>query len=210
MNSDYEFWELLFSNEGALWKFEPSDSAFMALELFKSKNVTELLIPGIGYGRNAKLFCDHGIKVTGIEISGSAIEIAKKSGLNCKIHHGSVTAMPFDAKKYDAIYCYALIHLLNRHERRVFLRSCYNQLKHGGLMIFTVASVKMESYGEGKYISHNRYLLNNGLKVYFYDEGSVHTEFSDFGLVSFNCLEEPVKFMDGQNPLQMFYIVCEK
>lgn len=210
MNSDYEFWESLFSKEGALWKFEPSDSAFMALDLFKSKNVSDLLIPGIGYGRNAKLFCDNGMTVTGIEISDSAIEIAKKLDINGKIYHGSVTAMPFDTKNYDAIYCYALIHLLNSHERRIFLKSCYNQLRKGGLMIFTVASVKMDSYGEGKYISHNRYLLNNSLKVYFYDESSVRSEFSDFGLITFNYLEEPVKFKDGQNPLQMFYIVCEK
>jgi hypothetical protein len=38
------------------------------------------LIPGIGYGRNAKLFIDNGLKVTGIEIADSAISIADSNG----------------------------------------------------------------------------------------------------------------------------------
>ena len=64
-----EFWESKFKNEGAMWKFEPSDSAMLAMELFKSNKFKSILIPGIGYGRNAKLFCENGFNVTGIEIS---------------------------------------------------------------------------------------------------------------------------------------------
>jgi hypothetical protein len=56
-----EYWEALFKNEGALWKFEPSDSAAVALELFKSENTKQLLIPGVGYGRNAGLFHENGL-----------------------------------------------------------------------------------------------------------------------------------------------------
>lgn len=56
-----------------------------------------MLIPGIGYGRNAQIFRDNGMKVTGIEISGTAIEMAKKHyGSDMTIYHGSVTDMPFD------------------------------------------------------------------------------------------------------------------
>lgn len=36
---------------------------------FLEKNVKDILVPGIGYGRNAKVFIDNGINVTGIEIS---------------------------------------------------------------------------------------------------------------------------------------------
>lgn len=49
-----------------MYKFEPSDSAMIALELFKSNRISNILISGIGFSRNAKLFHDYGFKLTGI------------------------------------------------------------------------------------------------------------------------------------------------
>jgi len=193
-----------------MWKFEPSDSAIMAMELFESKRIKNILIPGIGYGRNAKLFIDNGFKVTGIEISESAIDLAMAYGLDCKIHHGSVTSMPYDMEQYDGIFCYALIHVLNRKERKTFLRSCYNQLKDGGIMIFVVASKETSLYGSGKCLGKDRYEITNGLKVFFYDTESVSREFSDMGMIECKVKEEPVKFMEGEEPVKMLFVVCKK
>jgi 2-polyprenyl-3-methyl-5-hydroxy-6-metoxy-1,4-benzoquinol methylase len=93
--------------------FEPTDSATLTKDFFLEKNIKDILIPGIGYGRNAKVFIDNGINVTGIEISKTAIELARQNGLNIPIFHGSVTDMPFDNKLYDGIFSFALLHLLN-------------------------------------------------------------------------------------------------
>ena len=76
------------------------------------------MIPGIGYGRNAKVFIDNGINVTGIEISKTAINLARKQRIDINIYHGSVTELPFDNKLYDGIFCYALIHLLNKYRAK--------------------------------------------------------------------------------------------
>jgi SAM-dependent methyltransferase len=205
-----EFWESFFKNEGALWKFYPSDSAFHAMKLFQLNGIHNILIPGFGYGRNAKLFIENEFKVTGIEISKSAIELAAENGINCAVHHGSVTSMPFDHEIYDGIFCYALVHLLTQKERKLFLKSCYNQLKQGGIMVFVVTNKDTEQYGRGKYLSKNRYEISKGLKVYFYDSESVLKEFSEVGLIEFSDIEEPVKFMDGQAPIKLKYIVCKK
>jgi SAM-dependent methyltransferase len=204
------FWENKFKKEGAVWMFEPSDSAFLALELFRTNQLTNILIPGFGYGRNAKLFIDAGLRVTGIEISPTAIEIARNQGLDCPVFHGSVMSMPFDNTFYDGIFCYALIHLLNKHERRKFLTSCFSQLKSGGLMVSTVSSKHLDSFGTGKLLSKDRYEIAAGLKVFFYDDNSVTKEFARFGLMSINDIEEPVKFMNGQEPLKLKLIICKK
>lgn len=203
-----EYWEERFGNEGAMWKFEPSDSAFLAVKHFKSERINKILIPGFGYGRNGKLFVDNGFDVTGIEISQSAIDLARAAGISCNIHHGSVTLMPFDNQMYDGIFCYALIHLLNKKERNVFLKSCYNQLNAGGIMIFVVASKKTDLYGKGKYLSLDRYGISKGLKAYFYDSESVIKEFSDFGIIENRDIDEPVKFMENQQPVKLLYVVC--
>jgi SAM-dependent methyltransferase len=206
----FEYWESRFKNEGAMWKFEPSDSAILALQLFKTKKINHILIPGMGYGRNAKLFYENGFKITGIEISVSAIEIAKKNGLYFQIHHGSVASMPFDNEQYEGIYCYAMIHLLNRNERKLFLKSCYHQLKPNGIMIFVVASTDLSNFGQGKYLSTNRYKLAEGLKVFFYNDVSIQKEFAKFGLSEIRDIEEPVKFMKGIEPMKLKIVICKK
>src|SRR5690554_3605333 len=113
-----EFWEKAFQDNQEMWGFEPAESTKLVHDLFVENKVKNVLIPGIGYGRNAKIFMDSGMEVTGIEISKTAIDLAQKHfGDDLIIYHGSVEKMPFDLKVYDGIYSYALIHLLDKKER---------------------------------------------------------------------------------------------
>jgi SAM-dependent methyltransferase len=205
-----DYWEKRFKNEGAMWNYYPADSAIKTIELFKKENINEILIPGFGYGRNAKVFIDNGFKVTGIELAGSAIELARLIDIECVVHNASVTSMPFDDIQYEGIFCYALIHLLNKSERYAFLRSCYNQLKSGGLMIFTVTTKESGLYGMGKILSKDRFEIAKGLKVFFYDTVSVTKEFSNFGLISSEDIDEPVRFMEGEQPVKLKLVICRK
>lgn len=206
-----EYWESKFREIDTMWGFEPADSAIQASDFFKLHGVQNILIPGIGYGRNAKIFVDKRIKVTGIEISESAIKIAKdKNNLDFLIYHGSVMQMPFDNIKYDGIFCYALIHLLNKRERKQFLKSCFNQLQMDGFMIFVAVSKKANMYGNGKQISKDRFELMKGLNVYFYDLETAQNEFKDFGLMDIQEIDEPIKHMDNQPPLKCIMIKCQR
>lgn len=204
------FWESKYREIGSAWGFEPADSAATAMELFRENHVRKILIPGAGYGRNAKLFAENDFDVTGIEISETAIQLARQNGLNFPVFCGSVTQMPFDDSVYEGIFCYALIHLLNKPERRTFLKNCYSQLTPGGLMIFVTASTRMNAYGQGRKLSKNRFAVQKGINVFFYDDDAVVREFLDSGLVDCRDISEPVKFKENEPPLQMKYLVCRK
>ncbi|ETZ24356.1 bifunctional 2-polyprenyl-6-hydroxyphenol methylase/3-demethylubiquinol 3-O-methyltransferase UbiG [Pedobacter sp. V48] len=197
-----EFWETAFEQKQEMWGFQPANSAVLAKDFFLKKSVKNMLIPGIGYGRNAHIFRQNGIAVTGIEISQTAIEMARKHyGDQMQIHHGSVTDMPFDHIAYDAIFCYALIHLLNAAERKKLIADCYNQLSPGGHMIFTAITKQAATYRTGKYVSRDRYEIIDGVNIYFYDRESVHAEFSNFGLIEISEITENQPF---------FLIKCTK
>jgi len=71
------FWEERFRDEGKIWGVSPSRTAVYAIELFKKTDVRKVLVPGSGYGRNAEAFAGAGFEVTGIEISNTAISIAR-------------------------------------------------------------------------------------------------------------------------------------
>jgi SAM-dependent methyltransferase len=206
-----DFWEYNFKEKQTLWGFEPADSAIVVKDFFVEENLKDILIPGIGYGRNAKIFLENGITVTGIEISKTAIELARTHNkLEIPIYHGSVTEMPFDDKLYDGIFCYALIHLLNNRERKKLISDCYRQLKSGGYMFFSTVSKKDSLYAKGKPLSKDRFEVIKGAKVFFYDAESINREFEKYGLMGFSEIDEPVKFSNNSPPMKFTIIECKK
>ena len=206
-----EYWEDSFKKMQTMWGFTPSDSAILANDFFIKNKIKNILIPGIGYGRNAKIFIENGIKVTGIEISETAIELAKiDNKINIEIFKGSVTDMPFDSNLYDGIFCYSLLHLLNKNERKKFIKDCYKQLRMNAYMIFTVVSKEASMYGEGKELSNDRFKIWNGLSVFFYDENSIKKEFENFGLMEFTKIDEPIKHLVNEPPLKCYLIKCKR
>ncbi|MDW7691772.1 class I SAM-dependent methyltransferase [Flammeovirgaceae bacterium SG7u.111] len=186
-----EFWETAFNNKKEMWGMKPAQSALLTLDFFVEKGIDDILIPGIGYGRNAQPFIENRIKITGIEISKTAIELARRHfGTEMTIYHGSVAEMPFDNRKYDGIFCYALIHLLDIEERKKLIRDCYNQLSENGFMVFTAITKEASNFAKGELISKDRYEFHKGAKIFFYDQESVKTEFEEFGLFEITDVDE--------------------
>lgn len=202
-----EFWEASFIEKQTMWGFEPSESAILTKDLFLEKNLKDILIPGVGYGRNAKVFVDNGMNVEGIEISKTAINLARQNGQDIKIYHGSVSDMPFNNKVYDGIFSYALIHLLSHSERKKFLQDCYNQLKPDGYMVFITISKKAPMFNKGKQIGKNRFETMEGVKLFFYDEDSIKEEFSEYGLEEISEIGE---LNPHGNKVEFIMIKCKK
>ncbi len=186
-----EFWEAAFAEKQLMWGWEPTLSAVYARDLFARSGAKRVLIPGIGYGRNAKTFLEREMTVTGIEISATAVALARAHfGLEVTIHHGSVGDMPFDDQLYDGIFSFGLIYLLSPTARAKLIEDCYRQLSAGGHMIFTVISKEAPMYGQGPKLGDDCYERLPGLPMFFYDDDSVRREFGGSGLVeSFRTVE---------------------
>jgi SAM-dependent methyltransferase len=203
-----ELWESVFKDKQMMWGREPTTSAVLARDRFLRSGAKEVLIPGVGYGRNAKPFLESGMSVTGIEISETAIALARSQlDLDIPIHHGSVSNMPFDDRQYDGIFCYGLIYLLDADGRAKLIRDCWNQLSLGGTMIFTVISKDAPMYGQGPRLGDDWYEIHPGLKMYFYDTESVERELGTYGLVEQTRLDEP---LHNGSSFPFINVVCTK
>jgi len=191
MTKNKKFWETTFKDKQMMWGDEPSTTTALSVALFKNNGLKKLLIPGFGYGRNGKVFSDDGFDVTGIEISETAIGIAKKQyGNTMKIHHGNVNHMPFDNEIYDGVFCYALLHLLDEKERTNLINKCYQQLKNDGYMVFVTLSKQSQTYGEGVEISKDRFASKHGVNLFYYDEAAIKAQFSSYGLLEVKEVNE--------------------
>ena len=77
-------------------------------------------------------------------------------------------------------------------------------------MVFTVVSKQYEMYGKGKPISRDRFEIAKGVTVFFFDSDSVKKEFAGFGLIEYRDINEPVKYMTGENPIKCIFVICKK
>ncbi len=190
-----EFWEEAFKDKQEMWGLNPAKSTVLTKDFFVEKKVKSVLIPGIGYGRNAQIFKDNAMTVTGIEISETAIELGKKHfGNEMNIYHGSVTDMPFDNNLYDGIYCYGLIYLLDKDKRAKLIQDCYNQLTENGFMVFTTITKQAVTYGQGTNIGKDRFEMFGGVKIFFYDSETIAEEFGKSGLFEITEVTENYPF----------------
>ncbi|MEP2024193.1 MAG: class I SAM-dependent methyltransferase [Reichenbachiella sp.] len=197
-----EFWEEAFKDKHEMWGLDPAKSSFLVKNIFVNRGVKNVLIPGIGYGRNAKIFVESGISVTGIEISETAINLAHKHFDNkLTIYHGSATEMPFDNNLYNGIYCHALIHLLDKNERIKLVQDCYKQLSDHGIMVFTTITKSAQTYGQGTCIGKDRFEMFGGVKMFFYDKETIEEEFAGSGLFEISEVNENYPF---------YMIKCQK
>jgi SAM-dependent methyltransferase len=205
-----EFWEEAFREKQMMWGIDPTEVAVEICELFKRNGFQKVLIPGFGYGRNAKVFYDSGFDVTGIEISGIAIDLARNLfGHQLRVFHGSVGEMPFDDENYDGIFCYALIHLLDAEERGKLIADCYRQLSDGGIMVFTAITKAASTYGAGIQLSKDRFRTKDGVELFFYDKDSIEEEFGSYGLKESVKIDEPVNGNPGKTTA-FWKIVCQR
>ncbi len=204
------YWDSRFLREGYVWSKKPSKSAEYANRLFNKFDITDLLILGIGYGRNSLPFLESGYNVSGIEISEVAIELLKKSELSNKIRlfKGSLIDMPFEDVKYDAIFSFNVLHLFNRKDRLTIMNKCKSQLNPGGLIFFTVISELEPGCREGIKLEENTF-VKRGKPVHFFTGEDLKQHFHKFEIIESDLIDEPEQHgEDGKHIHKCRYILA--
>ncbi len=206
-----DYWDGRFKKEGKIWGDSPSSTAAHAIGLFAKDHVKTILVPGAGYGRNAKAFSDAGFAVTGIELSEEAVDLAKEYAPKVRFYPGSVLDMPFDDKVYDAIYCFNVLHLFRKADRAAFVDKCLSQLKDGGSLYFTVFSEKEPSYGKGAEVEPGTFESKPGRPVHYFTEEELHGQFNKCTVLGSGIVEDPENHGDeGPHTHVLHYIYAQK
>ena len=186
-----EYWDGRYASEGKIWGESPSQSAHEALKLFLANNVMSVLVPGSGYGRNTRLFSTAGLEVTGIEISETAYKMAGQFDPQSKFYRGTVLDMSFDNRRYDAIYCFNVLHLFHQTERELFLRQCLHKLKPSGLVFFTVFSNEESTFGQGQETEPNTFESRPNRPVHYFTEDDLRKHFHGYQIIEVGTVKDP-------------------
>lgn len=192
MNEVFQnYWDKRYEAEGQIWGEQPSATAGYAADIFRRLKVRSILVPGSGYGRNTRYFSRLGFEVTGIEISPAALSMAEKFDLHSRFLQGSALDMAFDQHKYDAIYCFNVLHLFLENDRRRFILQCENRLKNPGHMFFTVFSERETNFGEGREVEKNTFETRPGRPAHYFTEADLREHFNKYEIIESGIMEDP-------------------
>ena len=204
-----EYWNKRFVNEKLIWGLNPSLVAVESEKIFKMNNIENILILGIGYGRNGKYYIKKGYNVDGIEISIEAINIGKEFCPEINFIYGSVLSMDLK-KEYDAVICYSIIHLFQRQDREIIIENCINHCCKNGLIVISCFSIKDKTFGIGKEIEVNTFETKPDKIVHFYDRNEMENISNKLELVKLDYSSERIETEKRIDNYEMIYGLYRK
>ncbi len=205
------YWNERFSDGGKIWGIEPSKTAFYARDLFRNLDIKSVIVPGCGYGRNTKLFSGAGFKVSGIEISDDAVKEALKFDPKTKFYRKTALEIDSISRKFDAIYCFNLLHLFREKERFQFIEKCNDVLSDDGFAFFVVFSDKEESFGRGGKVEENTFESKPGRIVHYFTREDLLSHFKAFDVIEIGEMEEKENHgKAGEHIHSLRYVFCSK
>ena len=211
LNQQSQQWEDNFSSKPEMFGLEPSLAARKALELFKQKNLKNVLELGSGLGRDSIFFACNFIKLKVLDYSPSAIKI-----INQKIEKKNLTKfisaklfdvrkkLPFEDNSFEACYSHMLycMAMTNKELENLNDEIC-RILKPNGINIYTVRHINDGDFKRG--IHHGEDLYeNDGFIVHFFSKEQVNNLLKGFE----NLLID--EFEEGNFPRRLYFVVNKK
>jgi 2-polyprenyl-3-methyl-5-hydroxy-6-metoxy-1,4-benzoquinol methylase len=204
------YWNIQFSKYNHIWGETPSKSAGIASSLFAEYQVSKILVPGSGYGRNTKLFSTAGFDVTGIEIAEEACRLAQEYDPATKLYNGSFLDDNLVQGQYQGIYCFNVLQLFLKTDRIRFVHKSAQLLSPKGLMFFTGISDQDASFGQGEEVEENTFAVKPDKTLHFFTLDDLKMHFEGFKILEVGDLEDQVSHtLYGSKSYQIRYIlVC--
>lgn len=156
-NTDY--WNQYYQNR--ICPTEPSPFAkYVATLVDAGKTMVDL---GCGNGRDTVYFAGHGLKMTAIDLSDSAISLLKQQSIpNAEFICADFVNQPDPhGQGYDYAYSRFTIHSINQPQERVLLRSIFRTLRPGGKFFIEVRSIHDPLFGRGEALERNAFFYDN-------------------------------------------------
>lgn len=147
--------------------------------------------------------------VDGIEISSTAVKQAKEFDTKTNFIHSSIFDLEL-IKRYDAIFCYNLLHLFKQQERLLIIEKCKKLLKNNGVGFFTVFSDK-DSNKKGTEIEPFTYEYKKGKIAHFFTEDDLKEHFKDFTILETDHFKEQLSYTHQDSTwIHLRYIIVLK
>ncbi|PIT86677.1 MAG: class I SAM-dependent methyltransferase [Candidatus Magasanikbacteria bacterium CG10_big_fil_rev_8_21_14_0_10_43_6] len=161
--------------------YEKSRAPFIntdRLEAFVARlSGTRVLDVGCGPGRDCRYFVDHGLTVTGLDLSVGLLALARNAVPEASFVEGDMLRMPFADASFDGVWASAALVHLHRDDIGTAIQEIYRVLVPGGIFY---CSVK-EGVGDHE---ESDVRLNGGVRLFsFVSEQEMNRYMTDAGFI---------------------------
>ena len=163
-------------------QFEIFPKVKNAVELFKSKDVKDILDLGCGFGWNSVFLAREGFNIWAGDICKEYIDILRDKAnkmnlknINCK--EFDMKAIPYEDNSFDAVICTSALDHGTFREINMIIDEIHRVLKPNGILITDLLSVEDQSFGIGKMIEANTFVGGRkgeeGIPHHYTDENEI-------------------------------------
>jgi SAM-dependent methyltransferase len=203
------YWTGRFAHEGYIWGETASPTTEAASAWFDRYKVRSVLVPGAGYGRNAKALSTV-YTVDALELSPAAVAAGREWAPEVRFTEGSVLELPSTLGSYDAVYAYDVLHLFMAADREQMIRELTGRLNPHGLLYCTVFSDEDAAYGVGEEVEPGSYAYKPGKFAHFYREDELQQEWQGLTVLATGSLDEVLNYPDGSShTYRLRYLVAQ-
>jgi cyclopropane fatty-acyl-phospholipid synthase-like methyltransferase len=131
--------------------------------------------------------------------------------MQLKRHANSALEIDSINGKFDAIYCFNLLHLFKEKERLLFIEKCNNILNGDGFAFFVVFSDKEERYGKGREVEKNTFESKPGRIAHYFTRRDLLKHFNNFDVIEIGEMTDEENHGEaGKHVHSLRYIFCSK
>ena len=189
MSGQEEAWESFYSENRRPWR---GVSDIGDVPFPPGGRILEV---GCGNGKTALALSKKGFSVTGVDLSGSAVEMCREllPG-SAEFIRASVTDLPFDDGTFDGAVAFHVLEHLTDAEMGLADRELSKVLKPGShLLVRCFAKGDMRS-DKGEDIGGSTVIRGNGILYHYYEEEELISKLPSFECLSIVIKEEPTRF----------------
>jgi len=194
METAYQAWNDRWQSEtGRADWLAPDPDVAAAVALLRGRGARSVLDLGCGVGRHACFLADAGFQVQAMDASASGLDFARRQarehGLDIAFSDGLMTELPYADASFDYVLSFNVIYHGDGGVVGRAINEIHRVLKPGGLFHGTMLSKRNHTYGVGKEIAPNTFVITGaeGDKIHphFYCNAAELVKlFEDFELLS--------------------------
>ncbi|UCE29250.1 MAG: class I SAM-dependent methyltransferase [Candidatus Bathyarchaeota archaeon] len=199
------YWEEYYSTLKRLPRRLKSLAQFVidALPAFKQSSVETVLDLGCGTGRHSIFLAKEGFRTIGIEVSKSALRLARKWAqreklLNVDLLRASMTNIPFRDCCFGAVVGVSVIHHAVIEDIEATVGEIYRILNQNGYFLANVASVEDPRYGIGQKVEDSTFRISEAFEEKRFEELHHFFTKTEVSRLLSNFAKTNVKLMKGK------------
>jgi SAM-dependent methyltransferase len=201
-----DLWTQAYRHGMTMWQPQESIVMFAARFLKRREDLTRWTVKrqvarvldlGCGNGSNARFFAQQGYQALGIDISPSAIDIARawfaEEGLTADLRVGSCLELPYEDGFVDVVVSHGVLDHLLPADALTAMAEVHRVLRPGGLCFLTLVAVNDCEYGKGEPAGRNTFILadgyEKGLAQHYFDRQDIEALVREFTLLDLRRVE---------------------